>query len=321
MFLIYLSLLPCIIQVSSRFVFNEYWILGNFTSHIAEQECRHISGSAENILCQQGLNKKIRTVKMAAQYRRYEELNEHLSNKLGNWRDHAEGHSMGSYGKVELLQNYADNPAVNTICEIGFNLGYSTLNFLMANPTANIISFDLFEHDYTAFATRALHSMFPDRNVVVIAGDSGHTVNKFANIFPTQKCDLLFIDGGHATQHLINDLNSMKRIANVKNIVIVDDLQADHLMGVWNDYLSVGPEIVQHDIATVSSSPCLRWEFLPRSEDPSLSIEDQYPSYKFHLDDETCRNNYVGSEMDFEGVKNSAAMTDASVGVGYFVWY
>ena len=32
--------------------------------------------------------------------------------------------------------------------EIGFDKGYSSLNFLLANPVARMISLDSYEHDY-----------------------------------------------------------------------------------------------------------------------------------------------------------------------------
>jgi predicted O-methyltransferase YrrM len=91
------------------------------------------------------------------------------------------------------MQSLADDHQVENICEIGFNAGYSALNFLSSNPTASIVSFDLLEHDYAYAAINALHSMYPSRNLVVIAGDSKIAVKDFHEMRPDFRCNLIFI--------------------------------------------------------------------------------------------------------------------------------
>jgi hypothetical protein len=55
--------------------------------------------------------------------------------------------------KLQLLQDYADNKQVSKICIIGSNLGYSLLNFLIANPFAHFLVFDNIDAFLLSFST------------------------------------------------------------------------------------------------------------------------------------------------------------------------
>jgi predicted O-methyltransferase YrrM len=134
------------------------------------------------------------------------ELNERVSLKLGNdWQKNVEGNSAHFLEKVRVLQDLADDHRVNNICEIGFNAGYSALNFLIANPTASIVSFDLLEHHYAAVAASAILELFPNRNFTLIAGDSKMTVRRLKEIHSNYKCNLIFI--GEDDVRMLNKLS------------------------------------------------------------------------------------------------------------------
>ena len=60
----------------------------------------------------------------------------------------ADRNIMTYFDKVWFLSELADDPKMKNICEIGFDKGYSSLNFLLANPVARMISLDSYEHDY-----------------------------------------------------------------------------------------------------------------------------------------------------------------------------
>ena len=74
------------------------------------------------------------------------------------------------FDKMWKLSELADDSRVQTICMVGFNRGYSALNFLVSNPHARLISFDIFEHRHVPAAVRALHEMFAERELIVVAG-------------------------------------------------------------------------------------------------------------------------------------------------------
>ena len=170
----------------------------------------------------------IRSVKMAAYYEAVGELNRRISALIketespelaDSWYARMEGHSMSYISKVNRMQNLVDDPLISTVCETGFNAGYSALNYLIANPNVSVVSFDIQSNFYTPFAILALESMFPDRSITVIVGDSTLTVPHFTNILRSfhgvvGSCDLIFIDGGHSEEVLRADMRNMRHLAN-----------------------------------------------------------------------------------------------------------
>lgn len=170
-----------------------------------------------------------------------------------------EGDTMLYFEKLELMQELADDPSVETICEIGFNLGKSALNFLLANPRARLVSFDLFGHHYPGAAVRALHHLFPDRDITLIAGDSAISVPTFARLTKgAVSCNLIFIDGGHKPHELLADLQNMKSLANqTYHKILIDDLMSTELADVWSNEVS-GGHIREIDRRFPRITPCVR---------------------------------------------------------------
>lgn len=155
-----------------------------------------------------------------------------------NWENVIEGNCLAYFGKLQSLQYYANDTRVETICEIGFNAGYSAINFLIANEKARLISFDILLNPYTPAAIRSVHGLFPNRKIIVIGGDSTYSIRSAidAGLFDQHKCNLIFIDGGHTREVLLNDLYYADLMANqTYNRVIVDDLENEVLYRIWED--------------------------------------------------------------------------------------
>ena len=104
-----------------------------------------------------------------------------------------EGGVVDFFQKTKILQEYADDYRVESICEIGFNAGHSAAFLLAANPTASFVSFDNFHHNYSAYAARSVHALFPQRRIVFQVGDSRQSVLRFHETFPDFKCNLMFV--------------------------------------------------------------------------------------------------------------------------------
>jgi hypothetical protein len=124
-------------------------------------------------------------------------------------------------------------PNVKRICEIGFNAGASAALWLLANPTAEVIMFDMWYHHYAPVAEAMLRNAsmgeaFGLRNVdsrlTIVKGSSLDTVPRFFMQHPNVKCDLLSVDGGHTYDIAVNDIKHMRRIANAElSYLVVDD--------------------------------------------------------------------------------------------------
>ena len=119
-------------------------------------------------------NEAIRSVKLALMYSLVTPFNNLVAAILAETSQTAsalnERNSYMYFDKMWTLSELADDSRVQTICEVGFQSGHSALNFLVANPSARFISFDIFEHRQAPAAVRALHEMFLDREVIVVAG-------------------------------------------------------------------------------------------------------------------------------------------------------
>ena len=154
-------------------------------------------------------------------------MNSHLK-KAGI--DNVEGHSGHGDTLIERQVYYSIaslTPCFKRICEIGFNAGHSTLEWLIAAPSADIVTFDLFTHTYSNLSEAFIRS-HPILNATLrfelYKGDSARIVPEYANSHKGVLCDLLSIDGGHSYEIASNDIINMRALANPEfNVLFIDD--------------------------------------------------------------------------------------------------
>ena len=127
-----------------------------------------------------------------------------------------------------------DNPLNDIqVCEVGFNLGHSSLLWLLnPNPNVKVLAFDLGEHSYSKTAAKYLKGRFGEDRIEVIFGDSTKTIPNYTG---TTKCDLIFVDGGHTFEIAHSDITSFSRLArsNEHTVLIVDDINQDEVEEGW----------------------------------------------------------------------------------------
>jgi len=142
-----------------------------------------------------------------------------------------EGHSGQLIKERKMYTKVAQMSHVKTICEIGFNAGHSASLWLRANPTADVIMFDLFYHNYSRvneifLKTRGAEFGLKDveRRLRVVVGSSLVAVPQFARDHPDVKCDILSVDGSHRHEDALQDIANMRALANRKfHVLFVDD--------------------------------------------------------------------------------------------------
>jgi len=123
---------------------------------------------------------------------------------------------------MKVLHYLASRPNVRSICETGFNLGHSSFNYLTANRHAVVHSFDLGIHQYAHKMAAFMRRQFPSR-IYVHFGDSTQTVREFARSRPHQRCDFIYVDGGHTYTVAMADLLNLASMADVGNVIMFDD--------------------------------------------------------------------------------------------------
>lgn len=219
------------------------------------------SDSESYFTCIREAQQAIRSVKVITMANRMSSLmnimhKNTLVNLTAGWDDDIEGHILMFFDKVIQLQSLADDARVETICEVGFNLGHSAMNWMIANPIAKILTFDLSQYAYTAAAINAFEVLFPKRIITLIEGDSKITIPNFANMFNIHKgkqdgfkCNLIFIDGSHYFNNAYADIVNLAPFANSSyHAVVVDDMKLNGVRkavvkSVTEGMLSAGREV------------------------------------------------------------------------------
>lgn len=150
-----------------------------------------------------------------------------LSNRTAVFAvERAETLRTGSIGASRVQQRFywrvATHPGVRRICEVGFNSGHSTALWLLANPLATVVTFDLFDNKSMAFMGRnaaLLQRVFPGR-LQTHVGNSLHTV-RAADIDPP--CDLVHVDGRHSYENTLLDAYNLMAKSRATAQFLFDD--------------------------------------------------------------------------------------------------
>ena len=147
-------------------------------------------------------------------------------------RRYGEGHSGELVVERQLYYRLAQMSHVKRICEIGFNKGHSTSLWLLANPTAEVVMFELKHSSWVKKGIEFLHSgkaaELGLRNVSgrlrIVFGNSAITVRAIARLEPSLKCDLLSVDGNHEHFGALQDVVDMHALANPdRHVAVIDD--------------------------------------------------------------------------------------------------
>ena len=135
-----------------------------------------------------------------------------------------EGHVAQSPWKIRALRDVARNMAlVESVCEIGFNVGHSTVIWLENNPNARLLSFDYCQNSCSQQVLLWMQRRYGKR-FTAICGDSTQTVPAFAQSHVAYTCDVVHIDGGHEGDTPLLDLYHMAPLANpLCHTLVMDD--------------------------------------------------------------------------------------------------
>ncbi|CAM9779648.1 unnamed protein product [Ectocarpus sp. 12 AP-2014] len=154
------------------------------------------------------------------------------------------GHTGAFPQKVEalgaVLRDGGDRVA--KICEVGFNAGHSSLNWLLySRPSTKVLAFDLGEYEYMRHALDFLQAVFPGRLEVLI-GHSTETIPAYAVAEEAagrdpHTCNVLFVDGDHTEEGAYADLINFRALASRDwNVLAIDDLEDPPEETAWRRF-------------------------------------------------------------------------------------
>jgi hypothetical protein len=150
-------------------------------------------------------------------------LTKHVEGLRGQ-RPPLEGHSFELVRERQVYVTVARLPHVKRICEIGFNAGHSASLWLLANPTAEVVVFDLWMHWHCEVAMDFLREakfivngevlQNVSQRLTFVRGSSLRTVWQWLADNPDKKCDVLSVDGRHDMDWADADTMQMEALAN-----------------------------------------------------------------------------------------------------------
>ncbi|GMI44597.1 hypothetical protein TrCOL_g6457 [Triparma columacea] len=188
--------------------------------------------------CVDSVSKEVADAHLVAFYQLSTELDDHLKAEGVNMTA-VEGKSHTYLDKVRLMKRLAQHEEVYTVCEVGFNAGHSALLWL-ASGVRRVLSFELGQYPYSAKAISWLSKRYSGRFQVVM-GDSLESVPAFHKMWPEERCNLLFVDGGHRYQHATGDLENFRQMRNESfHFLLVDDTNQAEVAMAWRDYKDRG---------------------------------------------------------------------------------
>lgn len=130
---------------------------------------------------------------------------------------------IGESQKKQFGERLAKLSKVRKIAEIGFNAGHSAECFFENCKDLEVfVSFDINHFSYTKPLAEFFQNLHQNR-FFFIEGDSQIKVPEFARYFPSQKFDLIYIDGNHEFENVIGDILNARLLSHQNTILWLDD--------------------------------------------------------------------------------------------------
>jgi predicted O-methyltransferase YrrM len=129
---------------------------------------------------------------------------------------------------------------INSILEIGFNAGFSTLLMLLTNKTIKITCVDICQHSYTKLCFLKLKEIFGDRLELLPGSSVGVVPTLEGNIY-----DLIHIDGCHLVDIAELDIINSLKLCKTGTLLIMDDTQDTELYNLWYKY------VIKHNLQDI----------------------------------------------------------------------
>jgi hypothetical protein len=151
-------------------------------------------------------------------------------------------YSLGILYRGSLESESQIDVSTCNICEIGFNAGHSSLLLLLDNKSKNISMtiFDINTHTYVNECYRYICNIFPNVKFEFLEGDSTITIPEWISKTKNYEFfDIIHVDGGHQKEVIVNDFANSIKMLKKNGIIIIDDIQKEHINELVNMYISI----------------------------------------------------------------------------------
>ena len=93
------------------------------------------------------------------------------------------------------LCRYATRSKINTICELGFMAGHSSMLFLETVRSAQVFSFDMYDNPWSLPQGKLMEHTYGQRFKLVVGLERDCAELLWERQHPRERCDAMFIDG------------------------------------------------------------------------------------------------------------------------------
>jgi hypothetical protein len=132
--------------------------------------------------------------------------------------------SAGVYDQIRAYSDWAAQPWVKTVCEIGFATGSSAIVYLESNAHLRVIAFDLMSISGRA-SQRALEyvqARYGAHRITIVEGESQSTLIQHQRIYG-ELCDLISVDGAHDERAHADFMNFRPYANPAHHVLLADD--------------------------------------------------------------------------------------------------
>lgn len=130
--------------------------------------------------------------------------------------------------KKQFSSVLATYPTIASVLEIGLNAGHSADYILKTCPSIKkFFSIDISVFRYTILALIYLSKKY-EKVFQFIQGDSQKILPDYSSLRPSEKFDLIYIDGNHSYEGCSKDIESCKKLSHPGTRLWIDDY---HLLG------------------------------------------------------------------------------------------
>lgn len=148
-------------------------------------------------------------------------------------------HESGLFASKEVCwiwKNVKEYCDFQTVTEIGFNCGRGTAIILNMFDDVEVRSYDICIHPEAMLAAEIIKEEFYDRFTFLPYGSFTAKLWHEQNVVKVKKTDLLFVDGGHKTPAILNDIDLAQQVGF--EYILFDDFDLSYMRGHCSEYLT-----------------------------------------------------------------------------------